>query len=213
MIALFFAGIALASLSNDVFAAPRPDADLAPAEQVMLLCDADKGRLHIRALGDHDDADATYPARTLIQVADFFGLSSGQYRLYKKRSYQCGAYRVEFSGDALNSNIQGELGAEPAFLSVSIYHDHTSILAPTRLVTCQSGDPSSRRGQCPADYATRLDIRHAAGQSHISVSAVQIADELDAEFVTTVRSSVVPDRSLPGEIACAKSPNGTCKPS
>ena len=88
MIATLLAGIMLAVLPSVAAAAPLPDADLDPAEQVVLLCDAGQARLQVRALGDHDDGDSTYAERKLIRVADFVGLTRGQYRSYKTRSVQ-----------------------------------------------------------------------------------------------------------------------------
>jgi hypothetical protein len=178
------------------------DADLDPAERVLLLCDAKSGRLHVRAVGDHDDDDRTYPTRTLVQVADLVGMSQGQYRRFKSMSYRCGRYRIRFSGDALNPNIQGELGAEPAFLSVAITRGKNVILPSTRLTICQSGEQSSRWGRCPDDYATRVSVLHGAGVSMVSVSSGRISDGPDAEMVTKVRCTKVPDAHVIASVAC-----------
>ncbi len=183
---------------------PLPDADLDPAEQVAMLCDGGRERLAIRSLGDHDDEDVTYPQRILVRMANFVGLERGQYRTYRTRSYKCGPYDVRFSGDALNSNIQGELGAEPAFLSVAIARGKASILSSTRLLVCESGEGSARWGQCPQSYASRINLDREAGQTIVKVDSDQIAPVPDAELVRTSTCNRVPDTPDAPLSACSR---------
>ena len=49
------------------------------------------------------------------------------------------------------------------------------------------------------------------GKSHLSVAAVQIADEPDAEYVTTTSCSAVPDAPGPAVGAGAGSATGACE--
>jgi len=149
-----------------------------PGEEapVAILCDPVKFRLSIR-LADADSLDRSYPARMTIDpetlsqpVPNYTG--EMQYRGRLIRYVQCGPYSIRLTGDFYNANVQGELGAYPAFATVEVFAFNSMLIpndgrSPVAIGECKRDN--RRAPDCPANWAARLDLDYAARREKVVV--------------------------------------------
>ena len=154
--------------------------------------------MSIRFKADRTTLDRSYPIRRLIRIDGLVPLFPNHYgemafRGRLVRYEQCGPYRVEFQGDALNSSVQGELGAYEPFLSVRILADNLTLFPADartriRLFKCET-DTSRRWGDCPSDYATRLDAAYEPEGDKVTFQEWAISYDIDGKETSHHRQS------------------------
>jgi hypothetical protein len=197
---------AIAAIAITPLAAQTPPMfdETVSAGSMVVLCDAKEFRFSIRASADAASLDRSYPERTVIDPAELtFGRPNErgevEYLLPLIRYQQCGPYTIKLAGDFLNGKVQGESGAYPPFIAITI--DAADRVYPQEgdavgLVEC--GREESRSRGCPTGYAVRIDGKYDNARGQISldehVSSVRnLADEVDR---MTARHRITIDQDL-----------------
>ncbi|NIJ64156.1 hypothetical protein FHR20_001087 [Sphingomonas leidyi] len=141
-----------------------------------ILCDPGTFRLSIRA-ADGDSLDRSYPRRAtvaaeaLIQPLPNHG-GDMQYRGALTRYFQCGPYSIRLTGGFYNANVEGQLGAYPAFPIVQVFADNRMIAPNDRrqgiaIGACERDNRLAP--ECPGDWAVRIDIAYDARREKVAV--------------------------------------------
>ena len=155
---------------------------------IAILCDPDHFRLSIR-VADEESLDRSYPQRmvldpeALVQALPNYA-GDMQYRGALTRYLQCGPYSVRLKGDFYNANVEGELGAYPAFVTVQVFGDNRMIVPGDSRGEIAIGacERDSHRGPtCPDSWATRLDLAYDSAREKVlaredSVSSLYLGD-------------------------------------
>lgn len=153
---------------------PRDSGD--PPKIVAVLCDPASSRLSVRTGAEAQIPGSRYAVRWFMNVDDLIVHFSGDggnghYQAGLLQLAICGRFVIELSGDFLNPNLDGEMGAIDPFaaLSVTVYNPTTVNnlrLYPAgtrrwaiRLAPCDR-DPHSRWGDCPEGWAVRVDLAY-----------------------------------------------------
>lgn len=141
--------------------------------KAVLLCDPKRSRLSIRSGSKQASLAPDYPNRREIDPDDLVeflpsDVGEEQFRRALVRYERCGPLVVKLSGDFLNRNIQGEMGAFAPFVAVEVSHGKRRLYPasgkdPVRLTEC---DVEIRRWlDCPERYAVRIDLDHVPGRA------------------------------------------------
>jgi hypothetical protein len=157
------------SLSAGTRSAPAPVAFDRTVDdaRLVLLCDPQRFRLSIRSAADRASIDESYPRRLVVDpnaLVAMFPDENGtlRYRYSLVRHESCGPFVVTLTGDFLNSNVDGEMGALPPFASVHVTADNRWIYPDRpkaiRLTECDTA--VWRWEDCPAGYAVRVDFTY-----------------------------------------------------
>lgn len=173
------------------------EADDLSQQGIAIMCDPTKFRFSIRADANMADLDPSYPIVKIVSLRELFfneGLPgwTGQIEIMAPivRYERCGPYTFKLSGDAYNTNMQGESGAYGPFASVSVLRGN-GLLYPTdggvvRFTVCDRSLPRAR--PCPDGYAIRLDARYDARRKKLQLIEINSSFE---EGVTAGQKTVV----------------------